>query len=175
MNDLTRTRQRHFKNLERLSTYLCGPIKDCDDTQVHTWRNEITHRLRPYPITIYDPSVRDYREKLLHTPFDELEYLDEAIVTRDEEEIEHCELLICNCHMTSVGSSMEIYNAWHADKYVLTIVYSIRGSSPWLRYHSTHMIETMHLHDMEYLSKVLEHLQLVFPKVFAAKDQQILT
>ncbi len=173
MNNLTDIRQTHFKNLEEFSVYLCGPIKDCNDTQVHAWRNEVTHRLRPYPaITIYDPTRRDYREQLLHTPFEELPQIDEKIIIQDEEDIDLSHALIANLHQVSVGSSMEIYHAWHTGTYVLTIVYSIRNSSPWLRHHSTHMIET--IHDMNYLPKILTQLQEVFPKVFAAKDYQII-
>ncbi len=173
MNNLTRKQLKQFEKLDLLSIYLCGPIKDCTDDQVHAWRDEVTQALSPYPgITVRDPAKRDYRQRLLVTPFNDLEALDEEIITKDEEDITLSEALVFNCYTPSAGSSMEIYNAWHADKCVITIVYSIRNVSPWVRMHSTYMIEVMH--DLNYMPKVLNILQGIFPRAFSSGTSGVL-
>jgi nucleoside 2-deoxyribosyltransferase len=163
-SNLTWTQLQRFKRQSGFSLYLCGPIKDQSEEKIHFWRNHITRLLAPYSITIYDPSRRDYREILQTTPFEDLHFIDEEIVTIDTEEITRSDALICNLHEVSAGSSMELRLAWMLHKFVITLVPSIRNTSPWVRHHSTVMVET--IVGSDFINRTIDHLKKVFPATF---------
>lgn len=143
MNNLTMTRRKKYRRLERFGLYLCGPILDCTDDEVHNWRDRVTQILSPYNVTIYDPAARDYRQVLKDAQtYEDIEKIDEEIVTNDEEEITLSHALIAGCYKPSAGSSMEIYMAWHLPRFVISIVPNKMHTSAWIRHHSTVVVES---------------------------------
>jgi hypothetical protein len=162
MNNLTVTQVKTFKNLQRFGLYLCGPILDCDDHAVHYWRDRVKHTLIAYPVTIYDPSSRDYRQTLKEAQtYEDIEKIDEEIITHDTEEITLSHAIIAGCYKPSAGSSMEIKMAWDLKRFVVSIVPDRMATSAWIRYHSTVVVEN-------YPDAILE-LRKVFLKAFGVE------
>lgn len=165
MNNLNTTQRQRLKKLTRFSLYLCGPMKDCKtEEELHGWRDRLKSLLIEYPITIFDPTKRDYRKALRETMFlHEIEKIDEEIITIDTEEIMSSHALIGNCFQPSAGSSMEIFLAWCMKKFVVSVVPSFGEASPWIRYHSTVVVEN-------YVEAIAE-LRKVFPQIFGREQK----
>lgn len=109
--------------------YLCGPINGCTDAECNDWRAFAKERL---PFT-RDPMKRDYRGR-------EAESYRE-IVELDKLDVRQCDVILANCPKPSVGTSMEILLAWQLGKPV--VVVAPEPCSPWLRYHSTKVCQSM--------------------------------
>lgn len=145
--------------------YLGGAIKDKTDAEIHGWRNQIRSSLIAYPITIFDPSVRDYQGALLNaSSLADLDTISEEIVTLDTEEINASQVLLCNFPSPSAGSAMEIYIAWTLRKLVITMVPNKFQVSPWVHHHSTRVVETY--------PQALQELKNFFPTTFGVKNQK---
>lgn len=116
--------------------YLCGPINGCTDDECKTWRDicrevfSIQHSCRSI-----DPMRRDYRGK-------EQESVAE-IVQLDKRDVRRCDAMLAYCPKPSVGTSMEVFYAWQLDKPVVCIVPPNVPVSPWLKYHSTKIVQTL--------------------------------
>lgn len=162
MNNLSQSQKRSFRRQKNMSIYLCGPIKDCTDEQVHGWRDRMKVILAGYPITFLDPTVRDYRRVLEANigNLEELERIDDEIVTQDSEEIRMSDALIVYFPQPSAGSAMEIYMAHHLHRFVVTIVPFVGTASPWVRYHSTVTVESF--------PDAIHQLKRYFPTVFGS-------
>lgn len=65
------------------------------------------------------------------------------IVQLDKRDVRRCDVILAYCPKPSVGTSMEIFYAWQMDKPVVCIVPKGAAVSPWLRYHSTKIVETL--------------------------------
>ncbi len=78
---------------------------------------------------------RDYRGK-------EQESVAE-IVQLDKRDVRRCDAMLAYCPKPSVGTSMEIFYAWQLDKPVVCIVPPSTPVSPWLKYHSTKIVQTL--------------------------------
>lgn len=112
--------------------YLAGPINGCSDSQANDWRgwfrNHTGHRF-------LDPMRRDYRGR-------EDDCVAE-IVNGDITDIDDCTVFLANCWQVSRGTAMEIFYAYRAGKYVILVVPEGQRISPWLRYHSHHIVATL--------------------------------
>ena len=162
MMNLTLTQLKRYKKLTRFGLYLCGPIKNKTDEEIHAWRDRIKSLLIAYPISIADPTKRDYRASLEEaTSFEALRIIDEEIVTIDTEEIMASHALIANCLEASAGSSMEIFMAWHMRRFIVSIVPSIHSTSPWIRYHSSVLVTNY--------GDAFQELRNIFPTVFGIR------
>jgi len=109
--------------------YLCGPINGCTDEECNNWRSLIKES---FSNTI-DPMRRDYRGK-------EAESVNE-IVQLDKIDVLNSDAVIASCPKPSVGTSMEIFFAWENNKPVVSVVPKGVAISPWLRYHSTKIVD----------------------------------
>ena len=162
MMNLTPTQLKRYKKLTRFGLYLCGPIKNKTDEEVHAWRNRIKSLLIAYPITVFDPTKRDYRAVLEEaTSLDDLAIIDEEIVTIDTEEIMASHALIANCFEASAGSSMEIFMAWRLRRFIVTLVPDPLRTSPWIRYHSSVLVTNY--------GDAFQELRNIFPTVFGIR------
>jgi nucleoside 2-deoxyribosyltransferase len=111
--------------------YLCGPINGCTDEECKDWR---TAAKQHFPNAI-DPIVRDYRGR-------EDECYKE-IVEGDKQDLEESDCLLVNYDRPSVGTSMEIFYAYEfLDIPVVTVAKEGVKISPWLRYHSNHIVHS---------------------------------
>lgn len=134
MNNLTLTQRNKFKKLQRIGLYLCGPMLDCTDDEMSNWRERIKQILIAYPVTIYDPVVRDYRQVLKEAQtYEDIQRVDEEIITNDLNDIEVSHALICGIWKHSSGSAMEIYEAWNSRKFIVSIVPNRMHTSAWIR------------------------------------------
>ena len=120
--------------------YLCGPINGCNDTQARTWREEF--KARSTDLELVDPMKRDYRGK------EAANYRE--IVDLDKLDIRSCDVVVVMYVQPSVGTSMEVFYAWTLGIPVIVIDQSGKPLSPWLKYHSTAIVETIH----EVLTKI---------------------
>jgi hypothetical protein len=110
--------------------YLCGPINGCTDAQCKDWREFAKSKLNSWT----DPMRRDYRGR-------EGDFYRE-IVELDKVDVRECDIVLANCPMPSVGTSMEILLAWQLGK-IVVIVHPPGKISPWLVYHSTCVVSSM--------------------------------
>jgi hypothetical protein len=110
-----------------MTTYLCGPINGCTDSECKDWRELAKQRLSK---TI-DPMRRDYRGVEGNNAKD--------IVEGDKVDIDASNVLLVWFPKPSVGTCMEILYAWERGKYVVVVVPPGISISPWLTYHS-HLI-----------------------------------
>ena len=117
----------------KAGVYLAGPIHQCNDRQVKTWRKTATTKLGKY-YTILDPVERDYRDNKDGK-------LDSIIVEGDKKDIDRCDVILVNWWKPSCGTPMEILYAWERKKLIITVTGG--DVSPWLRYHSTKIFETL--------------------------------
>lgn len=107
-------------------TYLCGPINGCTDTEANDWRSYAKANLTTDTL---DPMRRDYRGR-------EDESVAE-IVELDKKDVEDADFILVNAPRPSVGTSMEVLYAWQLKKPVVSVVPHDTPVSPWMRYHST--------------------------------------
>jgi nucleoside 2-deoxyribosyltransferase len=109
---------------------LCGPINGCTDSECKDWRAEA---LKRFPQAI-NPMRRDYRGR-------EAECVNE-IVELDKVDIQESDALLVNYDKPSVGTSMEVFFAWTLGKTVVVVARAGSVISPWLRYHSTAIVDS---------------------------------
>jgi nucleoside 2-deoxyribosyltransferase len=114
-----------------MKVYLCGPINGRSDDDCKVWREAAKAVL---PDTL-DPMRRDYRGR-------EAESVDE-IVELDKEDVLACDALLVYYDKPSVGTSMEILFAWEHRRPVVLVNKSDAPLSPWLVYHSRHIVSTL--------------------------------
>ena len=110
--------------------YLCGPINGCTDEECNDWRTFIKNRFK----NTIDPMRRDYRGR-------ELESVNE-IVQIDKIDVLNSDIIIASCPKPSVGTSMEIFFGWENNKLVVAVVPDGTAISPWLKYHSTTIVNS---------------------------------
>lgn len=116
-----------------LPIYLCGGINKRTDAEAKDWR-ELAKSLSPWPTL--DPMRRDYRGR-------ELKHVNE-IVTGDLKDITDSWALIVYYDKPSVGTSMEMFNAyWNGKPVVLINASGDVSLSPWLIYHAHYMVSTV--------------------------------
>lgn len=113
------------------SLYLCGPINGCTDEECTNWREEIKAQWLGLCI---DPMVRDYRGR-------ETEAYQE-IVELDKIDVASADIILVNYDRPSVGTSMEILYAWERGKRIIVVCRGDAVISPWLRYHSHHLVHS---------------------------------
>lgn len=113
-----------------MKVYLCGPINGCTNEECKHWREQAKLCLTD---TI-DPMRRDYRGR-------EDQCVAE-IVEGDKADIDECDALLVNYDKPSVGTSMEILYAWQNSKPVIIVASKDATISPWLRYHSRHIVHS---------------------------------
>lgn len=123
-----------------MTVYLCGGINGLSDAECRDWREVAKELLKGDTL---DPMRRDYRGK-------EDESVNE-IVLGDLEDIRRSDALLVNATRPSWGTAMELVYAFQrgssskpgvAGKPIVAFVGDSRVS-PWLRYHSTHIVETV--------------------------------
>lgn len=112
--------------------YLCGPINGCTDVEANDWRTYIKERWAGQTL---DPMRRDYRGR-------EEESFRE-IVELDKEDVLESDIILANCPKPSAGTSMEILFAWENNRPVVAVVPRGIPVSPWIRYHSTHVVHSL--------------------------------
>ena len=127
--------------------YLGGPINGCTDQEAHGWRDELKPLLEDEGHVWVDPMRRDYRGREMEPG------IAEEIVTGDIEDIDSCDVLIMNCPTPSVGTSMEMFYAYRAGKVVIAVVPEGKEPSPWLVYHSTHVVRGSAREAVKWLKK----------------------
>jgi len=113
-----------------MRVYLAGPINGCTDEEAKNWRAVAKDE---FPNAI-DPMVRDYRG------IEEDCY--RQIVDLDKRDIRNSDCLLVNYVKPSVGTSMEIFYAWTLGKPIVVVARNDVRISPWLRYHSTTIIDS---------------------------------
>lgn len=125
------------------TVYLAGGINGLTDGDATDWRTE-AKRLLPREIGVLDPMSRDYRGK-------EDDNVD-AIISGDKDDIAQCQAIIANCPRPSWGTAMEIGWAYanfrpddnqFARLRIVAIVPAGTPVSPWLRYHTDAVVETL--------------------------------
>ena len=115
-----------------MKVYLCGPINGCSDSECTDWREAMKSMFGAE--NCIDPMRRDYRGK------EETAYRE--IVELDKVDVLQADALIVNYDKPSVGTAMEVLYAWMHHKPVIVVCRSDTPISPWLRYHSTHIVHS---------------------------------
>jgi hypothetical protein len=113
--------------------YLAGPINNCTDSECKDWREAAKQIFQGYKFL--DPMARDYRGKEDQSV--------KEIVEGDKKDIDASQILVVNYDKPSVGTSMEVLYAWERDKEVFIIAAPGTRISPWLRYHSLAVFESL--------------------------------
>jgi nucleoside 2-deoxyribosyltransferase len=112
-----------------VKVYLAGPIAGMSDEQAGQWRDDTASVLGPGGIETIDPfKLRDFRGTF--------GIADLVVVEPDKADIDSCEAVLANCHIISVGTSMEILYAWERGKFIVVVVPDPHRTSPWIRYHA---------------------------------------
>lgn len=112
--------------------YLCGPINGCTDAEANDWRTYVKGR---WAGPTLDPMRRDYRGRE-HEAVREIVELDKADVLASG-------IVLANCPKPSAGTSMEILFAWENGVPVVAVVPEGAPVSPWIRYHSAHVVHSL--------------------------------
>jgi len=115
------------------TVYLAGPINGCSDEGASGWRDAFMAD-RPH-LEFLDPMRRDYRGR-------EDESVNE-IVEGDIADIYACDVFLANCWQVSWGTAMEIFFAHDIGKKVILVIPEGTRISPWLRYHSDEIHNTL--------------------------------
>lgn len=134
-----------FDRFNKKGVYLAGPIKGCDQGEIHQWRDHATSRLK---CKVINPSIRDFSRSDPNSCLND-------IVDPDKREIDSCSILLANCWQVSVGTSMEILYAWEHNKLVVTVVPKDELVSAWIIAHS-HKIFHNTCDAIDYINGILE-------------------
>lgn len=110
--------------------YLCGPIEGCSDYECKDWREAAKKAL---PDTL-DPMRRDFRNRIDDCSVE--------IVTKDKLDIMASQALLVNYTRPTVGTIMEIMFSWEQHKYIVVVAPKGTRISPWLKYHSSVIVNT---------------------------------
>lgn len=121
---------QHGENAMK-TIYLCGPINGCTDEECNDWREYVTEN---WTGDCINPMVRDYRGR-------ETEAFRE-IVELDKIDVAQSDIILVNYDKPSVGTSMEVLYAWQLGKRIIVVCREDANISPWLRYHSTHIVHS---------------------------------
>ncbi len=121
-----------------MKVYLAGPIAGMGDDQAGQWRDDATLLLNQDDIETVDPfKLRDFRGTF--------GVADLVVVEPDKADIDSCDVVLANCHIVSVGTSMEILYAWERGKLVVVIAPDPYHTSPWIRYHAHYLTDKLAL------------------------------
>ena len=134
-----------FDRFNRKGIYLAGPIKGCDQNEIHLWRDLAIDRLK---CKVINPAVRDFSRSDPDSCLND-------IVDPDKREIDNCSILLANCWQVSVGTSMEILYARERGKLIVTVVPEGEFISAWIIAHS-HKIFHSVVRAVDYINGVLE-------------------
>ncbi len=134
-----------FDRFDRKGVYLAGPIKGCDQNEIHLWRDLAINRLK---CKVINPAVRDF------SCTDPDSCLND-IVDPDKREIDNCSILLANCWQVSVGTSMEILYARERDKLIVTVVPEGEFISAWIIAHSHKMFYSV-VKAVDYINGILK-------------------
>lgn len=115
-----------------MKIYLCGPINGCTDDECQTWREWFKKQESFFDFI--DPMKRDYRGK-------EAEDYRE-IVELDKRDIRESDAMIVMYTRPTVGTCMEIHYASTIGIPIVVVDESNKPLSPWLRYHTTTIVQT---------------------------------
>lgn len=116
----------------KISIYLSGPIDNCDDEDIRSWRIQCK---QCYPQYIFgDP--------LSH----EVDYLRgkltmDQVIDQEKEDILHSDYVLCYPWKASSGTAMEVMFAYMNNIPVLTISKKGQYLSEWIRHHSTKVFD----------------------------------
>lgn len=110
--------------------YLAGGINGLSDDEALTWRRAARAALEPL-YDVLDPMDRDYRGQEAQNV--------EKIVMSDLADINTCDVILVRAERPSWGTGMEIPHAFNNRKLVIIFGAGDRPS-PWLVYHSTHLV-----------------------------------
>lgn len=128
-----------------MKVYLCGPINGCTDSEAKDWREALKGSVLAQWRTIFiDPMKRDYRGR-------EAESYRE-IVDLDKRDVRNADVVLVNYSKPSVGTSMEMFYAWTIGTPVILWCAPDAIISPWLRYHSTSIVNSLD----QAVAKILE-------------------
>lgn len=116
-----------------MRVYLAGPINGRSDAECNDWREQAKTLLAPHETL--DPMDRDYRGK------EDMNVGE--IVEGDKYDINRCDALLAYCDVPSVGTSMEVLYAYERLLRVVVVVPPCGRVSPWLRYHSEAVVESL--------------------------------
>jgi nucleoside 2-deoxyribosyltransferase len=109
--------------------YLAGPINGCSDTEANDWRTIAKEKLAG-DYRFLDPMRRDYRGREMEAG------IAREICDGDIEDIQESDVILAMCPKPSVGTSMEIFFAFHnLGKPVVVVCDGVL--SPWLKNFST--------------------------------------
>jgi nucleoside 2-deoxyribosyltransferase len=126
--------------------YLCGPINGCTDEESKSWRDLVSVKANGIGCETIDPMRRDYRGR------ESVNYRE--IVELDKIDVRTCDVVLVNYEKPSVGTSMEVFFAWSIGKPVVVVCRPETNISPWLRYHSTIILNTFAI-AMDWISECI--------------------
>ena len=116
-----------------MTTYLCGGIAGLSDTECHDWRTVATECLHT---AVLNPMVRDCRKKE--------ERIDPTwLINADVIDIINSDFLLVKATKPSWGTAMELVYARFMHKFVVAYVEDGSGSSPWLRFHTNVIVNSL--------------------------------
>lgn len=112
-----------------ITVYLCGPMADCDNEEMHGWRDRL--KKENPDIHWLDPCDRHYKVQEWR-----------VLVDEDIADIDASDFLLSYYWKTGTGSAMEIsYNYYVAKKPSIVVVPDFKRVSPWLRYHADYLVD----------------------------------
>jgi nucleoside 2-deoxyribosyltransferase len=115
--------------------YLAGPINGCTDEEANGWRHDFIERFAGSDFAFLDPMVRDYRG------VEDDAY--EEIINGDLDDIDSCDIFLCNASVPSWGTAMELFYAFTSDpRTVIVVVPEGTRISPWVRGHTHYIVNT---------------------------------
>lgn len=115
--------------------YLAGPINACTDSEAQDWREYVKSKLPSHEFL--DPMMRDYRGRELEPG------IAGQIVRGDKADIECTDLLLVFAPKPSVGTSMEIFYAYHVLGKPVIVIHPGDKPSPWIICHSDKIFKTL--------------------------------
>lgn len=117
--------------------YLAGPIFGQSDFEAISWRDEAKQELTKMGYIVLNPMDRDYREQ------EQEDDMVKAIVEGDKKDVVEADIVLANCPIASVGTSMELFFARSIGKFIVAIAPDPKKVSPWIRYHSHRIVGSL--------------------------------
>lgn len=109
-----------------MRVYLSGPMEDCSGVQIHGWRQIATRLLGERGSSVLDPSIGE-TAALLADPV--------ALVRKDTEMLDLCDVVLAYPWKPSTGTAMEIMYACLRGTPVVVVCQGNR-INPWLVVHA---------------------------------------
>jgi len=119
--------------MNKKKIYLSGPILGCEKKRAKKWRLNIMSKLK-YKYDFIDPTTEMYEVEADHF---------KEVVSFAEKGIEECDIVLAYIPFYSMGTSIEIYWAYKANKKIIAVLKNTNEMSAFLKKYADIIFENL--------------------------------